>query len=98
LYVYKYVCVASLFDSTPAQEKRERRKEREEKEGKKKVQPPKNKAHSPIPKRTRHTHRRRSRERTDNKDFFIEKEKNTERYEKQKAQARAPGALRAGRL
>ena len=94
----KYVCVASLFDTTPAQEKRERRKEREGRKkksaaAKKQSSLPHSKAHP------RHTHRRRSRELADNKDYlFIEKEKNTERYEKQKAQARAPGALRAGRL
>jgi hypothetical protein len=83
--------------SRAREEKRERRKE---KEGKKKVQPPKNKAHVPIPKRTRValTVVVLASSRTIKTTLFIEKEKNAERYEKQKAQARAPGALRAGRL
>jgi hypothetical protein len=80
--------------------KRREKEGRKEKEGKKKVQPPKNKAHFPIPKRTRValTVVVLASSRTIKTTLFIEKEKNTERYEKQKAQARAPGALRAGRL
>jgi hypothetical protein len=98
MYINMYVlhhCLILL-----PRKRRDKQGRRKEKEGKKKVQPPKNKAHFPIPKRTRValTVVVLASSRTIKTTLFIEKEKNAERYEKQKAQARAPGALRAGRL
>jgi hypothetical protein len=97
MYINMYVLHHCLIPYSRAREERKkegkRKKEKKSAAAKKQSSLPHSKAHP------RHTHRRRSRELTDNKDYFyIEKEKNTERYEKQKAQARAPGALRAGRL